>query len=65
MSLGPGRIGHMGCRITKQRRLCWVQTLGLPHLRIPQGWGKIWLPELGLAAGGRKGVFELFSAILE
>jgi hypothetical protein len=29
------------------------------------GGGKIWLPELGLAAGGRKGVFVLLSAMLE
>jgi hypothetical protein len=64
-SLGPGRITHMGCRTSKCRRLCWVKTLALPHLRIPHGWGKIWLPELGLAPVGRKGVFVLLSAILE
>jgi hypothetical protein len=29
------------------------------------GGGKIWLPELGLALVGQKGVFVLLSAILE
>jgi hypothetical protein len=28
------------------------------------GGGKIWLPELGPAPGGRIGVFRLFSTIL-